>query len=81
MFDLLNEPFHLHVTDKGKKECKWWLTPTGQMQVAFNRGFTERDLRKMEKAIREHLTDILNQYETYCDANGLKTNYKKISPS
>lgn len=32
MFDLLNEPFHIHVTDKGKKECKYWVTPNGFLQ-------------------------------------------------
>ena len=79
MFDLLNEPFHIHVTDKGRKECKYWVTQTGVMQLAFNRGFTERDLRKVEKAIVDHLTVIINQYKFYCNENGLKPTYKKIS--
>ena len=79
MFDLLNEPFHIHVTDKGKKECKYWVTPAGKLQLAFSRGFTDRDLRKIEKAIIIHLAAIIDQYQTYCYANGIKSTYKKIS--
>jgi hypothetical protein len=49
------------------------------MQLAFNRGFTERDLRKIEKAIVDNLTLIINQYKFHCNENGLKPTYKKIS--
>lgn len=69
MFDLLNEPFHIHVTDKGKKKCKYWVTPTGDLQVAFNRGFMRYDLRKIEKA-------IIDQYQTHCYENGIEPDYK-----
>lgn len=79
MFDLINEPFHIHVTDKGKKECKYWLTPDGKLQLAFNRGFTVTELRKAEKAIISHLTAIINQYQSHCYENGTKPNYKKIA--
>ncbi|QMW01899.1 DUF4160 domain-containing protein [Spirosoma foliorum] len=78
MFDLLNEPFHIHVTDKGKKECKYWVRPNGALQLAFNRGFTGHELRKIEKAIITHLTAIIHQYQTHCHENGLKPIYKKI---
>ncbi|TAE29398.1 MAG: DUF4160 domain-containing protein [Cytophagales bacterium] len=79
MFDLLNEPFHIHVTDKGKKECKYWITPTGEVQLAFNRGYSERDLRKIEKAVNKHLVDLIKKYEQHCNENSIKPNYKKIA--
>lgn len=79
MFDLLNEPFHIHVTDKGKKECKYWVSQTGVMQLAFNRGYSQRDLHKIEKAITAHQSTIIEQYKRYCDENGIKPNYKKLS--
>ena len=25
MFDLLNEPFHIHVSDGGRKLCEYWI--------------------------------------------------------
>lgn len=62
MFDLLNEPFHIHVTDKAKKEWKYWVTPAGDLQLVFNRGFTVCELRKIEKAIVTHLGTIIDQY-------------------
>lgn len=79
MFDLLNEPFHIHVTDKGKKECKYWVTSAEELQLAFNRGFTGPELRKIEKTIITHLTIIIDQYQTHCHENGIKPSYKKIS--
>ena len=79
MFDLLNEPFHIHVTDKGKKECKCWVTPGGEVQVAFNRGFTSYELRKAEKAIIDHLNEIINQYQAHCYENGITPQYKEIN--
>ena len=78
MFDMLNEPFNINVTDKGKKECKYWVTPKENLQLAFNRGFTKYELRKIEKAILAHLVIIIDQYQTYCYENGLKPTYKKI---
>ncbi|QKZ15144.1 DUF4160 domain-containing protein [Spirosoma sp. KUDC1026] len=78
MFDLLNEPFHIHVTDKGKKECKYWVIPDGHMQLAYNRGFSTADRNKIERAIKENLPTILNQYKTYCDENNIKPTYKTL---
>lgn len=78
MFDLLNEPFHIHVTDKGKKECKYWVTSDGIYQLAFNRGFTRIELRKVEKAISTHLVTIIDQYQTHCYANGIEPRYKAL---
>lgn len=79
MFDLVNEPFHIHVTDKGKKECKYWVNPAGSFQLAFNRGFTRYELRKIEKAILTHLTAIIHQYQTHCYENGIEPDYKTFS--
>ena len=79
MFDLLNEPFHIHVTDKGKKECKYWVSPNRNLQVAFNRGFTIHELRKIERAIITHLNVIIGQYQNHCYENGIQPTYKKIS--
>ena len=78
MFDLLNEPFHIHVTDKGKKECKYWVTSGGICQLAFNRGFTRYELRKIEKAISTHSVIIIAKYQTYCYANDINPSYKAL---
>ena len=78
MFDLLNEPFHIHVTDKGKKEYKYWVTPGGICELAFNRGFTPYKLRKIEKAIRTHSVTTIAQYQTHCYANDIKLSYKSF---
>lgn len=78
MFDLLNEPFHIHVTDKGKKECKYWVAPNAILQLAFNRGFAGHELRKIEKAIVTHLVTIIDQYQTHCYENGINPSYKAL---
>lgn len=78
MFDLLNEPFHIHVTVKGKKECKYWITSGGICQFAFNRGFTRHKLRKIEKAISTHLVTIIDQYQTHCYANSIEPSCKVL---
>lgn len=36
-------------------------------------------LGKIEKAIVDNLTVIINQYKFYCNENDLKPTYKKIS--
>ncbi|SOD88589.1 DUF4160 domain-containing protein [Spirosoma fluviale] len=79
MFDLLNEPFHIHVTDKGKKECKYWVTPEGAFQLAFNRGFSRHELRKIEKAITMHASQVIDQYQIYCYENGIQPDYKTLT--
>ncbi len=78
MYDLLNEPFHIHVTDKGKKECKYWVSPSGDRQIAFNKGFTQVELRKIEKAIIRHLAIIVEQYESHCKNSGINPSYKTL---
>ncbi len=77
-FDLQNEPFHVHVTDKGKKECKYWVVPEGYMQLAYNRGFSPVERTKIERAIRDNLPNILGQYKTYCNEKSISPNYKNI---
>lgn len=77
MFDLLNEPFHVHVTDKGKKECKYWVLSNRSLELAFNRGFSPAELRKIEGALRERLEEILRQYETICHATNIRPQYKR----
>lgn len=78
MHDLVNEPFHIHVTDKGKKVCKYWVVPEGHMQLADNRGFSVVERNKIERAIRDNLPNILDQYNTYCNEKSIRPNYKNI---
>lgn len=78
-FDLQNEPFHVHVTDKGKKECKYWILPDGQMQLAYSRGFSRVEHNRIQRAIKNNLVSILSQYEAYCHENDLSLNYKNLS--
>jgi|GEM_PF-6487217 len=49
------------------------------MLLAFHRGYSQRDLRKIEKAITDHQSTIIEQYKRRCDENGIKPNYKNLS--
>ena len=38
MYDLLHEPCHIHVTDKNRKVCKFWIFENGVFEIADNKG-------------------------------------------
>lgn len=65
--DLMNEPPHVHV-DRDDSSAKFWLNP---IALASNLGLSARELRKIEKVVREHLTELLERwYKEYGHATG-----------
>ncbi|MEK7278666.1 MAG: DUF4160 domain-containing protein [Chloroflexota bacterium] len=65
--DLINEPPHVHV-DRDDLSAKFWLNP---IALASNLGFSARELRKIEKVVREHQTELLERwYKEYGRATG-----------
>ncbi|AQG82150.1 DUF4160 domain-containing protein [Spirosoma montaniterrae] len=76
MFDLLNEPFHIHVGDGGRKLCKYWIFADGVVQLADNQGFKQRELNNIEKTLAEQMPYIQETYGAYCTKNNIAVNYK-----
>ena len=54
------EPAHIHV-DSGDGEAKFWLTP---IALAFNKGYADHELRRIESVIAEHLEELLSGWNT-----------------
>ena len=61
-----NEPPHVHV-DRDWLSAKFWLNPVG---LARNLGFSARELRQIEKIIREHQTELLEAWNGYFGVGG-----------
>lgn len=76
MYDLLEEPFHLHVSDDQQKLCKYWILTDGTVELADVVGYSRRELRKIEEEILTQMPEIRKQYESYCRQNFLPINYK-----
>lgn len=65
--DLINEPPHVHI-DRDDLSAKFWLDP---IALAGNLGFNSRDLRKIEKIVQAHQTELLERwYIEYGRATG-----------
>jgi hypothetical protein len=56
-----NEPPHVHV-DREAFSAKFWLNPVSH---ARNVGFSARELRQIDKLIREHRTELLEAWNGY----------------
>ncbi len=57
----LGEPIHVHV-DRDENSAKFWLEP---IELAYNLGFSARELRTIEKIIAENrktMTEVWNEY-------------------
>lgn len=76
MFDLLNEPFHIHVGDGGRKLCKYWIFTDGGIELAESKGFKQRELNNIEATLRTQMTLIQESYGTYCSKNNVAVNYR-----
>ena len=76
MFDLLNEPFHIHVADGGRKLCKYWIFADGSFELAESKGFKQRELNNIEATLRTQMTLIQESYGTYCTKNNISIDYK-----
>lgn len=76
MFDLLNEPFHIHVGDGGRKLCKYWIFADGSFELAESKGFKQRELNDIEATLRTQMTFIQESYGAYCTKNNIPIDYK-----
>lgn len=56
-----NKPRHVHV-QSGDGEAKFWLEP---LEVAWYRGFNERQLAQIKRHIRDNLTYLLEAWDEY----------------
>ncbi|HEU0169368.1 MAG TPA: DUF4160 domain-containing protein [Chloroflexota bacterium] len=54
------EPAHIHV-ESGDGEAKFWLAP---IALAFNRGYADHELRRIESVIAEHLEELLSGWNS-----------------
>ena len=57
----LGEPIHAHV-DRDENSAKFWLEP---IELAYNLGFSARELRNIEKIIvenRKTITEVWNEF-------------------
>lgn len=76
MFDLINEPFHIHVGDGGRKLCKYWIFADGTIELADSKGFKQRELNDIEATLVSQMALIQEAYGNYCTTNQLTVNYK-----
>lgn len=61
-----DEPRHMHV-DRDSASAKFWLDP--EPTLAVNYGFNRRELRDIERIIREHLEELRHAWDTFCNPN------------
>ncbi|MCD6293740.1 MAG: DUF4160 domain-containing protein [Deltaproteobacteria bacterium] len=57
----LNEPPHIHI-DRDAFSAKFWLTPVA---LAYNLGFTARELRKVEALTFSNKRGLLEAWNDY----------------
>jgi hypothetical protein len=56
-----NEPPHVHV-DRDDQSAKFWLSP---VSLAYNLGFSPRELRKIEAIINDNRQELLEAWHGY----------------
>ena len=56
-----NEPPHVHV-DHDDQSAKLWLEP---VTLAYNLGFSDKELGNIESIVREHQQQILEAWHEY----------------
>ena len=60
------EPMHVHVR-RDRSECKFWLDP---VVLAWNRGFTPRELNEIRRIIIENEVLIREAWDEHCGPDG-----------
>jgi hypothetical protein len=53
----------MHV-DREKKSAKIWLDPV--VSLAYNHGYSRRELRDIERIARENLEILRNEWDAFC---------------
>jgi hypothetical protein len=57
-----SEPKHVHVR-RERNVCKFWLEPVA---LAYNNGFSPKELNRIRKTIVDHLDQILETWDEHC---------------
>ena len=60
------EPRHMHV-DRKRMSAKFWLDP--DVALAANYGFKRKELRDIERIMRENLELLRNEWDAFCNTN------------
>lgn len=60
------ERCHVHV-DCGNKSAKFWLDP--DVALSESRGYNRKELRDIERIIRENLERLRNEWDAFCGGN------------
>ena len=60
------EPMHVH-TRRDQCESKFWLNPA---ILAWNRGFTPRELNEIRRIIIENEALIIEAWDEHCNPDG-----------
>ena len=53
----------MHV-DRENRSAKFWLDP--DVTLAANHGYSRRELRDIERIMREHLETLRYEWDTFC---------------
>jgi len=61
-----NEPVHVHV-QRERLTCKFWLDP---IELAYNRGFTSRELNRLREVIQSNAGRITEAWNEHCGQSG-----------
>lgn len=57
----LEEPIHIHIA-RDDQEAKFWLDP---VRLAYNHGFSAKELRKIEKLVIQHEDQIRSKWDEH----------------
>ena len=58
------EPRHMHV-DRENRSAKFWLDP--DVTLAENHGYGRKELRAIERTMRENLEVLRNEWDAFCN--------------
>ena len=56
---------HVHVKCGGRGEAKYWLDPV--VERAATRGYTGRELSRIEREIRDHRGVLVRRWDEACE--------------
>ncbi|HEY5471762.1 MAG TPA: DUF4160 domain-containing protein [Candidatus Limnocylindrales bacterium] len=56
---------HVHVKGGGRGEAKYWLDPV--VEQAATRGYTGRELSRLERQIRDHRGALVRRWDEACE--------------
>ena len=56
----------MHV-DRENLSAKFWLDP--DIALADNHGYSRRELRNIERMLRENLETLPNEWDAFCNGN------------